>query len=202
MTLRSLLFDNRNLRILPVDNGPRLISRPVKNSVFSFTDLQPVTKPSLVSVSPSALQLLGIPYKEIISYTSQEIEDVEYFLGGNKIIPGSTLAAHVYCGHQFGSFAGQLGDGAAMYLGEVIGLNNVRWELQLKGAGLTPFSRTADGRKVLRSSIREFLGSEALHYLNIPTTRAASIVTSDSTVVRDQFYDNHAAPEKCTIVQC
>ena len=75
-----------------------------------------------------------------------------------------------------------------------------RWELQLKGAGLTPYSRTADGRKVLRSSVREFLCSEAMHYLGIPTTRAGSVVTSDSTVERDPFYDGNSIEERCTIV--
>ena len=78
------------------------------------------------------------------------------------MIPGSETAAHCYCGHQFGVFAGQLGDGAAIYLGEVINSKNERWEIQLKGAGLTPYSRTADGRKVLRSTLREFLCSEVV----------------------------------------
>jgi uncharacterized protein YdiU (UPF0061 family) len=114
-------------------------------------------------------------------------------------------ASHCYCGHQFGSFSGQLGDGAAMYLGEVLVPSNIneidkRFELQLKGAGPTPYSRTADGRKVLRSSIREFLGSEAMHYLHIPTTRAATCITSDSTVRRDPFYDGKVLNERCTVI--
>lgn len=86
-----------------------------------------------------------------------------------------------------------------MYLGEVVSEHG-RWELQLKGAGPTPFSRTADGRKVLRSSIREFLGSEAMHHLGVPTTRAGSCVTSDSTVERDIFYSGQPKNEKCTVV--
>jgi uncharacterized protein YdiU (UPF0061 family) len=89
---------------------------------------------------------------------------------------------------QFGHFSGQLGDGATMYLGEIVNPVGERWEIQFKGAGLTPYSRTADGRKVLRSSIREYLASEALHALGIPTTRAGSIVTSDSMAERDVFY--------------
>lgn len=89
---------------------------------------------------------------------------VEYF-AGNQLLPGSDPAAHNYCGHQFGHFAGQLGDGAAITLGEVVNARSQRWEVQLKGAGLTPYSRAADGRKVLRSSIREFLASEAMHHL-------------------------------------
>ncbi len=126
---------------------------------------------------------------------------------GNKIIPGTEPAAHCYCGHQFGYFSyvclllvadlnwcvslsifvccsGQLGDGATMYLGEVLNQRTgQRWELQFKGAGKTPFSRSADGRKVLRSSLREFMCSEAMAALGVPTTRAGTIVTSDSTVV-------------------
>lgn len=89
---------------------------------------------------------------------------MEYF-AGNRLLPGSDPAAHNYCGHQFGHFAGQLGDGAAITLGEVVNVDGQRWEVQLKGAGLTPYSRAADGRKVLRSSIREFLASEAMHHL-------------------------------------
>ncbi|GFY49031.1 protein adenylyltransferase SelO, mitochondrial [Trichonephila inaurata madagascariensis] len=91
-------------------------------------------------------------------------------------------------------------DAAKRYLGEVINARNERWEIQLKGAGLTPYSRTADGRKVLRSSIREFLCSEAMHFLGIPTTRAGTCITSDFKVIRDIFYDNHPKEEYCSIV--
>ncbi len=84
-----------------------------------------------------------------------------------------------------------------MYLGEIVNQKtNDKWELQLKGAGPTPFSRNSDGRKVLRSSIREFLCSEAMFNLNVPTTRAGSCVTSDSTVIRDPFYNGHEINEK------
>lgn len=113
---------------------------------------------------------------------------------------GAILKPHCYCGHQFGQFAGQLGDGAAMYLGEVCTEAGERWELQLKGAGPTAFSRQADGRKVLRSSIREFLCSEAMFHLGVPTTRAGSCVSSQSTVVRDAFYDGNPRPEPCAVV--
>ena len=78
-----------------------------------------------------------------------------------------------YGGHQFGNWAGQLGDGRAINLGEIIGPTGKRWVVQLKGAGLTPYSRSADGLAVLRSSIREFLCSEAMHHLGVPTTRGA-----------------------------
>ncbi|XP_077861514.1 protein adenylyltransferase SelO, mitochondrial-like, partial [Saccoglossus kowalevskii] len=86
------------------------------------------------------------------------------------------------------------------YLGEVVNKRGDRWELQLKGSGLTPYSRMADGRKVLRSSIREFLCSEAMHHLGIPTTRAGSCITSDTKVQRDIFYNGNVIQEQATIV--
>ena len=97
--------------------------------------------------------------------------------------------AQCYGGHQFGTWAGQLGDGRAITLGELLNSKSQRWELQLKGAGKTPYSRFADGLAVLRSSIREFLCSEAIHSLGIPTTRALSLVTTGKYVVRDMFYE-------------
>ncbi len=134
-------------------------------------------------------------------------------------MPGCSSAAHCYCGHQFGHFSGQLGDGATMYLGEVLNKKNERWEIQFKGAGPTPYSRSADGRKVLRSSLREFLCSEvcfvvllttslnlktnslkAMFNLGIPTTRAGTCVTSDTTVIRDIFYNGNPILERCTII--
>lgn len=86
------------------------------------------------------------------------------------------------------------------YLGEVINQKGERWEIQLKGSGLTPYSRSADGRKVLRSSIREFLCSEAMYYLSVPTTRAGTCVTSATEVSRDMFYDGHPKNEKCSVI--
>jgi uncharacterized protein YdiU (UPF0061 family) len=106
-----------------------------------------------------------------------------------------------YGGHQFGQWAGQLGDGRAISLAEVDqSAPGQRWELQLKGAGPTPYSRRADGRAVLRSSLREFLCSEAMHHLGIPTTRALSLVTTGEPVVRDMFYDGHPQDEPGAIV--
>ena len=97
--------------------------------------------------------------------------------------------AQCYGGHQFGTWAGQLGDGRAITLGEILNSKLERWELQLKGAGKTPYSRFADGLAVLRSSIREFLCSEAMHFLGIPTTRALCLVTTGKFVTRDMFYE-------------
>src|SRR3569623_696633 len=105
-----------------------------------------------------------------------------------------------YGGHQFGVRAGQLGDGRAISLGEALDARGQRGELQLKGAGPTPYSRGADGRAVLRSSIREFLCSEAMHHLGIPTTRALCLVETGEAVVRDMFYDGHPREEPGAVV--
>lgn len=126
----------------------------MRNAIFSRVAPEPLRNPRLVAHSPAALRLLGLDPSEA------ERADFAAFFGGNERIPGTEPAAHCYCGYQFGSFAGQLGDGATMYLGEVENPAGERWELQFKGAGKTPYSRSADGRKVLRSSLREFLCSE------------------------------------------
>ncbi|GFW36811.1 protein adenylyltransferase SelO-1, mitochondrial [Trichonephila clavipes] len=152
--LKSLNFDNIAIRRLPIDPEERNYVRSVNGACFSKVMPTPVENPKLVAYSSSALSLLDLSVEE------SELEDIIEYFSGNKILPCSEPAAHCYCGHQFGYFSGQLGDGAAIYLGEVINARKERWEIQLKGAGLTPYSRTADGRKVLRSSIREFLCSE------------------------------------------
>lgn len=108
-------------------------------------------------------------------------------LAGNALAQGAVPLAAVYAGHQFGVYVQQLGDGRAILLGEVINGRDERYELQLKGAGPTPFSRGADGRAVLRSTIREYLASEAMHGLGIPSTRALAIVGSDQPVYREQI---------------
>ncbi|KAM6283693.1 protein adenylyltransferase SelO, mitochondrial isoform 1-T1 [Spheniscus humboldti] len=196
--LGALRFDNLALRSLPVDASEDGGPRAVPGACFSRVRPSPLQNPRLVAMSLPALALLGLE-APAADREAAEAEAALYF-SGNGLLAGSEPAAHCYCGHQFGSFAGQLGDGAAMYLGEVLGPRGERWEIQLKGAGLTPFSRQADGRKVLRSSIREFLCSEAMFHLGIPTTRAGTCVTSDSKVVRDIFYDGNPKSERCTVV--
>lgn len=195
VTVETLKFDNLALRALPVDSSMDTSQRQVPGACFALVTPTPVENPALVCASLPALALLDLDSPAEIARP----EFVKAF-AGNKVLPGSQPAAHCYCGHQFGYFSGQLGDGAAMYLGEVINRRGERWEIQLKGAGLTPFSRTADGRKVLRSSIREFLCSEAMYHLGIPTTRAGTCITSDSRVVRDIFYDGRPIRERCTLV--
>jgi uncharacterized protein YdiU (UPF0061 family) len=107
-------------------------------------------------------------------------------LAGNQLLPGMDAIAALYAGHQFGHFVPQLGDGRAILLGEVKNAAGEGWEVQLKGAGRTPYSRGGDGRAVLRSSIREYLCSEAMHALGISTTRALCIVGSDRPVYREE----------------
>jgi uncharacterized protein YdiU (UPF0061 family) len=119
---------------------------------------------------------------------------------GNALLPGMVSHAACYGGHQFGNWAGQLGDGRAITLGEVIGADDNRHMLQLKGAGPTPYSRSGDGRAVLRSSVREFLCSEAMHHLGVPTTRALSLALTGDLVVRDMFYDGHPEAEPGAVV--
>ncbi|KAK2517008.1 hypothetical protein Q9966_014787 [Columba livia] len=196
--LSALRFDNLALRSLPVDASEASGPRAVPGACFCRVRPSPLQNPRLVAMSLPALALLGLD-APVGDREAAEAEAALYF-SGNRLLAGSEPAAHCYCGHQFGSFAGQLGDGAAMYLGEVLGPRGERWEIQLKGAGLTPFSRQADGRKVLRSSIREFLCSEAMFHLGIPTTRAGTCVTSDSKVIRDIFYDGNPKNERCTVV--
>jgi len=148
-------------------------------SVF-YTRLSPTPLPDpyLVAFNPAAADLLGLAREE-----AERAEFAEIFCG-NRLLPGFDPLAAVYAGHQFGVFVPQLGDGRAILLGEAAGALS-RWDLQLKGAGQTPYSRMGDGRAVLRSSIREYLCSEAMHALGIPTTRALAIVGSDQPVIRE-----------------
>jgi len=132
-----------------------------------------------------------------LGFSNQDIQSNQFLevMTGNSIIENSKPFAMCYAGHQFGNWAGQLGDGRAINLGEI-----KNWALQLKGAGPTPYSRTADGLAVLRSSIREYLCSEAMHHLGVPTTRALSLSLTGDQVLRDVLYDGNPAYEKGAIV--
>eukprot|EP01116_Phalansterium_solitarium_P010806 TRINITY_DN260_c2_g1_i1.p1 TRINITY_DN260_c2_g1~~TRINITY_DN260_c2_g1_i1.p1 ORF type:complete len:664 (+),score=178.54 TRINITY_DN260_c2_g1_i1:1178-3169(+) len=194
-TLETLSFDNTALQHLPIDQvADNYVRGNVSGAVFSRVTPTPVSNPRLVCWSPPAMSLIDLAEDQ-----AKQPEFVEYF-SGNKLLAGSAPAAHCYCGHQFGSFAGQLGDGRAMSLGEVVNARGERWELQLKGSGPTPYSRGSDGRAVLRSSIREFLASEAMAYLGVPTTRAGTLITSDTKVIRDVFYNGNPIEERATLV--
>ncbi len=136
-------------------------------------------EPYLVAKSDAAAGLLGL--------SPQDFGEPRLVaaLTGNAPLAGADPLAAVYSGHQFGVYVPRLGDGRALLLGEVVGSDDRHWELQLKGAGKTPYSRMGDGRAVLRSSIREFLASEAMHGLGIPTTRALAVIGSDFPVIRE-----------------
>ena len=193
-SLRALKFDNAFVRELPGDaqQGPQ--RRQVHGALYSRIDPEPVASPRLMAWSREVAALLGI---EAADAESPEFAQV---FAGNALIEGMEPYAANYGGHQFGNWAGQLGDGRAITLGETINDTGERWELQLKGAGATPYARSADGRAVLRSSVREFLCSEAMHHLGVPTTRALCLVSTGESVVRDMFYDGHPQAEPGAIV--
>ncbi len=135
--LESLPFNNIALKKLPVDDSAATGCRTVPAACFSrIRALQPLICPTFVAQSQSALALLDLSVQDVLSNPLSS----EY-LSGSRLLPGSEPAAHCYSGHQFGLFTGQLGDGAVMYLGEVESATHGRWEIQLKGAGVTPYSR-------------------------------------------------------------
>ncbi|CAM8655929.1 COG0397 Uncharacterized conserved protein [Comamonadaceae bacterium] len=146
------------------------------DAFFAPLEPTPLPSPYWVGTSASAARSAGLDTAHLGS------PDVLQALTGNRLLQGSKPLASVYSGHQFGQWAGQLGDGRAILLGDLNGL-----EVQLKGAGLTPFSRMGDGRAVLRSSIREFLASEAMYGLGIPTSRALCVTGSDAPVRRESI---------------
>ncbi len=189
-----LTFDNRFVRELPGDPLSTNERRQVLRSAWSAAPPTPVAKPQLLAHSAEVAARVGFAPDD---HKSERFAEV---FGGNALLTGMQPYAACYGGHQFGNWAGQLGDGRAISLGEVVNAQGERWELQLKGAGLTPYSRTADGRAVLRSSIREFLCSEAMHHLGVPTTRALSVVTTGEQVLRDMFYDGNAELEPGAVV--
>ncbi|CAJ2631170.1 unnamed protein product [Trifolium pratense] len=194
-SLEDLNWDNSFVRELPSD--PRTDPFPREVLHACYTKVSPsvqVDDPQLVIWSQSVADLLDLDNKEF------ERPDFPLFFSGATPLVGALPYAQCYGGHQFGMWAGQLGDGRAITLGEILNSNSQRWELQLKGAGKTPYSRFADGLAVLRSSIREFLCSEAMHHLGIPTTRALCLVNTGKLVTRDMFYDGNPKEEQGAIV--
>ncbi len=139
---------------------------------------QPLTQPRLLHVNTAVADLLGLSAKALAEPAFLDV------CAGLQPLPGGQTLSAVYSGHQFGVWAGQLGDGRAHLLGEIVSPAG-HWELQIKGSGHTPYSRMGDGRAVLRSSVREYLASEAMAGLGIPTTRALALVVSDDPVYRE-----------------
>ena len=192
--MKTLNFDNRFTQQLPADPETRNTRRQVMGACYSWVSPTPVCAPTLLSYSKEAADLFDLSEQDCKS---------DAFLNafsGNDLLEGMKPYAMCYGGHQFGNWAGQLGDGRAINLGEVLNSNNELWALQLKGAGPTPYSRTADGLAVLRSSVREYLCSEAMYHLGVPTTRALSLVTTGEQVMRDMLYDGNPEYEPGAVV--
>jgi len=191
--LEQRVFESSVIAALPAD--PCVLNTPRLESEAAYTEVAPtpVVRPQLLAWSDDLAESLGLVRPPV---TGPAVD----ILAGNALAPGMRPYAARYGGHQFGHWAGQLGDGRAITLGELVTARSGRQELQLKGAGMTPYSRHADGRAVLRSSLREFLCSEAMHALGVPTTRALSLVATGETVVRDMFYDGNPQPEPGAIV--
>jgi uncharacterized protein YdiU (UPF0061 family) len=183
--IRAAAVESRN-RNAPTEGNPiRADDLQLDNSFAElppafYTRLMPTPLPApyFVAASPSAAALVGLDPADLSH------EDFVAVFTGNAVPPSAKPLSAVYSGHQFGHWAGQLGDGRAILLGELRGPDGTM-ELQLKGAGLTPYSRMGDGRAVLRSSIREFLCSEAMAALGIPTTRALMVTGSHQRIVRE-----------------
>lgn len=163
--INALAFDNRFARLPP--------------DFYEVVDPTPLTSPSLVTLNPDAAHLIDL------DPTATPPEELARFCSGVRRIPGAEPVAMLYAGHQFGVWVPQLGDGRAILLGQVTNQRGEPWDLHLKGSGPTRFSRGGDGRAVLRSVIREYLASEAMHGLGIPTTRALAIVRGEDQVLRE-----------------
>lgn len=181
-TFTAQLSDFADSRISPAD---RVRAREVE-AAFSLGVATEASAPQLVALSSGLLSELGKPFQEMVAGASESCQ-ARWFVG-NEPLPGAMEPwCSNYGGHQFGSWAGQLGDGRALTLGQLETPGGETWELQLKGAGPTPYSRFADGLAVVRSSVREYLCSEAMHYLGVPTTRVLSLCTTGDSVSRDRW---------------
>lgn len=178
---------------LPSDSNTDNTRRQVFKATHSYVAPRIPSNPKVIHASKEMLETIGLDEKDSKS------KDFLQVFSGTKVYPKTKPYAMAYAGHQFGNWAGQLGDGRAINLFEVEHNNN-RWAIQLKGAGETPYSRQGDGLAVLRSSIREYLCSEAMFHLGVPTTRALSLMLSGDDVLRDMLYDGNSDYEKGAIV--
>jgi uncharacterized protein YdiU (UPF0061 family) len=200
-TESSLKFTNRFTSELPADTNTSNQRRQVPAACFSYVSPTKVAAPTLVAAAREVAEMLGLPATAFSQGApGLAANDLLQTVAGNALLDGMTPYACCYGGHQFGNWAGQLGDGRAINLGEIVNPSGEHYTLQLKGAGPTPYSRTADGLAVLRSSVREFLCSEAMHHLGVPTTRALTLVTTGEHVVRDMLYDGNPRPEPGAVV--
>ncbi len=189
----KLNFNTNFITELPADPIDENRPRQVTQACFSFVTPRVPSNASLIHASEEVGRIVGLSAEDLGSP-----EFINIF-SGSTVYPGTKPFALNYAGHQFGNWAGQLGDGRAINLMEVEHQGN-SFCLQLKGAGPTPYSRTADGFAVLRSSIREYMCAEAMHYLGVPTTRSLSLILSGDQVMRDILYNGNPAYEKGAIV--
>jgi protein adenylyltransferase len=189
----KLNIHNTFINELPADENIENSTRQVDNACFSFVNPTKTKAPKIIHVVKEVANEIGLTEKDIQSEAFLKV------FTGNEIYPNTKPFAMAYSGHQFGNWAGQLGDGRAIALFEVMH-NSKSWMLQLKGAGKTPYSRRGDGLAVLRSSIREHLCSEAMFHLGVPTTRSLSLALTGVEVLRDVMYNGNAAYEKGAVV--
>ena len=192
-TTMSIQFLHKFTTNLPSDTIEENYTRQVPKAAFSYVKPRIPSLPKLLHISKEVQHLIGFSDDFIQSETFLQL------VSGAAIVSNAKPFAMNYAGHQFGNWAGQLGDGRAIVLGE-IEHNKQIFTLQLKGAGATPYSRRADGLAVLRSSIREHLCSEAMFHLGVPTTRSLSLISTGDEVLRDVMYNGNPAMEKGAIV--
>ena len=189
----QLNINNTFNKELPSDSNTENTRRQVFEATHSYVSPKVPSNPKLIHASKEMANAIGLDEEDINS------KDFLETFSGAKTYPKTKPYAMAYAGHQFGNWAGQLGDGRAINLFEVEH-NQKHWAIQLKGSGATPYSRQGDGLAVLRSSIREYLCSEAMYHLGVPTTRALSLMLSGDDVLRDMLYDGNADYEKGAIV--
>lgn len=179
------------IETFPGDFSKNPIQRNTPKVLFSTIDPVGFDHPKLIVFNEKLSEEIGLG-----KFDNNDLD----FLVGNNLPENIKTYATAYAGHQFGNWAGQLGDGRAIIAGEITNESGEKTELQWKGAGATPYSRHADGRAVLRSSVREYLMSEAMHHLGIPTTRALSLSFTGENVVRDMMYSGNPQEEKGAVV--
>lgn len=179
------------LEIFPGDFSKNPIQRNTPKVLFSTINPVGFDEPKLIVFNEKLSEEIGLG--------KLNDNDLDFFVGNNLPENIKTYAT-AYAGHQFGNWAGQLGDGRAILAGEIENNEGLKTEIQWKGAGATPYSRHADGRAVLRSSVREYLMSEAMHHLGIPTTRGLSLCFTGENVVRDMMYSGNPQKEKGAVV--
>lgn len=194
--LQDIILKNNFVSNLPGDPNLQNFIRTVKSSMYSFVEIQNFPEAKTLSVSQEFIKEIGFESSEDDNnYLEQIFKNPEHPMRNAK-----KSYSMCYGGHQFGHWAGQLGDGRAISLGELQAKTGILWDLQVKGSGKTPYSRRGDGKAVLRSSVREYLASEGMFGLGISTTRALSLLTSGEMIDRDKLYNGNVEAESGALV--